>query len=81
MYIVVSPCHHFSKMVNPRIEHVSDKLSELVQRRCCCTICELKFVLLLVLRPKRPTMLIYTQQDYCLSLLFIFSLHPLRKVT
>ena len=26
-------------------------------------------------------MLIYTQQDYCLSLLFIFSLHPLRKVT
>ena len=34
-----------------------------------------------LLRPKRPTMLIYTQQDYCLSLLFIFSLHPLRKVT
>jgi len=26
-------------------------------------------------------MLIYTQQDYCLLLLFIFSLHPLRKVT
>ena len=26
-------------------------------------------------------MLLYTQQDYCLSLLFIFSLHPLRKVT